>query len=326
MKIKNTIQIIKSNIILIVGILGAIASIVGFMVALSEISSIGKILNSSIAGLFAAFLGMAVSYIILYFIKSRKKGKIFVSYSLNDKKIVDKLIKILIVEKYDISTDKEEILVGEELNDGIVRAIKDSDFVMMIISKSSLNSNWFFREIRLASEIKKIIIPVRIEQIDLPINLEGVMIADLYEDFEIGARQLMKSLNKIAAKKKYPSKKNEIQKRIGVEFLESQKRKMMEIVTYLEKRYNLPSEKIGEYHKLIHDSSSISGLYYNVGLVSGSTASASGVPQNEIDEYFKSDVNPDLQKCPYCNEALTENDIDFCSKCGKRFIDFPPTT
>ncbi|MBQ9556038.1 MAG: TIR domain-containing protein [Muribaculaceae bacterium] len=92
------------------------------------------------------------------------KGRIFISYSRNDKDIVLPLIKeiddLLNTECW---IDLNDISIGSFFDDDIRQAIEDCEMVLFMLSDNSINSDWTRKEIIYAQNEKKRIIPIVID-------------------------------------------------------------------------------------------------------------------------------------------------------------------
>lgn len=86
-----------------------------------------------------------------------KKYKMFLCHSSDDKSFADRLAKDLQRSKIPVWFDKWNIKVGDSIVDGIDKGIKESDYLGIVISSSSLNSGWVKKELNAAivEELKK---------------------------------------------------------------------------------------------------------------------------------------------------------------------------
>jgi len=91
------------------------------------------------------------------------KHDIFISYSRRDKAKVDKVIEILVNNGYSVWIDVEGIESGEAFRQNIVEAIENSSIVIFFSSKASNKSKWTTKEISLAVEFTKYIIPIKFD-------------------------------------------------------------------------------------------------------------------------------------------------------------------
>ncbi len=81
-------------------------------------------------------------------------GGIFISYSHDDAKFVDKLYDRLMAEGANVWLDRHDAVAGR-LQDQVDRAIRLNDIVVLVLSKSSVNSDWVKHELKVARRKEK---------------------------------------------------------------------------------------------------------------------------------------------------------------------------
>lgn len=123
----------------------------------------------------------------------------FLCYSSLDKQIVMKVKTAL--DKRGIFTwfDEFQVGVGESIRREIEKGIKSSNFLILFMSKSAFKSEWVNREFDAAftEEIESkntTIIPILIEDCEIPITLKSRRYIDLRQDHEKGISALIDSL------------------------------------------------------------------------------------------------------------------------------------
>jgi len=111
------------------------------------------------------------------------KKSIFISHSSKDKEFVRMLN--LHLSEYGVLTwlDENELALGDFLTKKISRAIEDADYLGIVLSSNSINSDWVKMELETAlhKEIikhKKIVIPILLEKIELPDSIRDRIYAD----------------------------------------------------------------------------------------------------------------------------------------------------
>lgn len=67
---------------------------------------------------------------------------VFITHSHQDKPFVRKLASDLLANGIQVWVDEAEIKVGDSLIQKISNAITESDFVIAVLSKSSVESHW----------------------------------------------------------------------------------------------------------------------------------------------------------------------------------------
>ena len=97
---------------------------------------------------------------------------IFISYSREDEKHAMHLLALLRREGYSVWIDQEAIAGASIWSDEIVQNIKTSEIFIALLSESSAASPNVAKEIALAAEHGKIILPIEIGSVELPGRLE----------------------------------------------------------------------------------------------------------------------------------------------------------
>ena len=127
---------------------------------------------------------------------------VFISYSSLDSEFADKLAINLVKNRINVWLDKWAMQVGDSLLDKIQSALTDSSFLLVILSKNSVKSEWCRKEINSAlmrelDEKKVVIIPILLEECEVPLFLKEKLYADFTKDFEKGFENLMRPLAKL---------------------------------------------------------------------------------------------------------------------------------
>lgn len=110
-------------------------------------------------------------------------AEIFLSHSSLDKPFARRLGNDLQKNKLKVWIDEAEINVGDSLIDKISNGIINCDFLIVLLSKSSVNSEWVKRELNIAltREIngkKIVVLPCLIDNCEIPIFLSDRKYAD----------------------------------------------------------------------------------------------------------------------------------------------------
>jgi TolB-like protein/Flp pilus assembly protein TadD len=93
---------------------------------------------------------------------------IFISYSRKDKESADELAELLASAGLSVWIDRQGIVGAEKWATEIVEGIKGCSTFILLISNTAVQSENVLRELSLASETRKRILPVEIERIELP--------------------------------------------------------------------------------------------------------------------------------------------------------------
>jgi tetratricopeptide (TPR) repeat protein len=134
--------------------------------------------------------------------ESKTISQIFISYSHRDKEFVNRLASDLEKAKTSVWLDEKKIKVGDSISEKIEDGISKCDFFCLVISKHSVNSNWVEREYRtalnmqLSSNTTPKILPLLIEDVELPVLLKDIKYADFSRGYNSGLLELLHALKK----------------------------------------------------------------------------------------------------------------------------------
>jgi hypothetical protein len=125
--------------------------------------------------------------------------KIFISHSSSDNLFVEKLAKDLSNTGIDVWLDKWEMKVGDSLIKKISEGLSESDYLIVILSKNSVLSEWVSKELNysLLEEInnRKIkVLPALMEKCDIPVFLSEKFYADFRNDYMSGFNSLLEAI------------------------------------------------------------------------------------------------------------------------------------
>ncbi len=127
---------------------------------------------------------------------------VFISYSHKDSSIVTKIAAHLVKHKANIWIDTWELNVGDSLIARIQEAIQESSALLVMLSKASVQSEWCKKEtgaalMRELSEKKVIVLPVLIEDCEVPLFLKDKMYADFRTDFDSGLAAVLDGIARV---------------------------------------------------------------------------------------------------------------------------------
>jgi len=132
--------------------------------------------------------------------------KVFVSYSHQDTIFVERLVADLTRNKINVWLDQWEIEVGESIIARIEEGISACDFLLVVLSKSSVDSSWVRVELdsMRMSEISArevTVLPVLIEDCTLPPLLRTKKYADFRGDYQRAYDQLERAIRSLMREK-----------------------------------------------------------------------------------------------------------------------------
>lgn len=128
---------------------------------------------------------------------------VFLSHSHQDKSFARKLARALRNHGHIVWIDEAEILVGDSLVRKIEEGLDKVDYVVAVLSAASVASEWVRKELdaAMSREIwskRVVVLPVLLEDVDLPLFLRGKRYADFREShrFDTGVADLLARLGK----------------------------------------------------------------------------------------------------------------------------------
>jgi hypothetical protein len=121
--------------------------------------------------------------------------RVFISYSVSDARTAGQLGKDLGTLGLSVWVDKQEIKVGDSIPYKISEGVRTSDYVILLVSRKSLESRWVEREWLPAihREIENgqtTLLPVILEDCDLPTILSDKRYADFRDGYVAGLSDL----------------------------------------------------------------------------------------------------------------------------------------
>lgn len=131
-------------------------------------------------------------------------GDIFISYSSKDKDFVRRLAGEIEAQGYSIWLDEKKLIAGDSLPRAIGKAIHKSKVSIIVLSRNSISSNWVQYEISQATSRmvkgQMRLIPVLIEDIELPPEIGDLVYVDFRESSKSGLRKVLNALDYEASK------------------------------------------------------------------------------------------------------------------------------
>lgn len=120
---------------------------------------------------------------------------IFFSYSRDDSEFVLTLAKNLRQSGANIWLDQLDIKPGTRWDKSIETALKNSNTLLVILSKKSVESTNVMDEVSFALEENKTVVPVLLEECDIPFRLRRLQFADFSKDQSKGLKTLADALH-----------------------------------------------------------------------------------------------------------------------------------
>ncbi|HLO16805.1 MAG TPA: tetratricopeptide repeat protein [Anaerolineales bacterium] len=110
--------------------------------------------------------------------------KLFVSYAHADSEIVIQVSEVLRGAGHDVWIDTRGIQGGTLWGSEIAQAITNCEVLLLFISSKSMASDFVRREVDIAFDEKKKILPVRIEKVEIPVQLDYQLAGIQYVDYQ----------------------------------------------------------------------------------------------------------------------------------------------
>ena len=128
---------------------------------------------------------------------------IFISYSHADKAVVNNLAAHMVKRNAQVWVDTWELNVGDSIIQRVQEAITSSDALLVILSKASVESEWCKKElasglIRELDEKRVVVLPVLVEDCEIPLFLRDKMYADIRDDFDVGLSSIMDAVARVS--------------------------------------------------------------------------------------------------------------------------------
>ncbi|WDE02475.1 toll/interleukin-1 receptor domain-containing protein [Thalassomonas actiniarum] len=142
-------------------------------------------------------------------------SNIFISHSSKDKPFVKKLASALLSEGFPVWLDSWKLEVGDSLIDKVYDGIEASSLVLLVVSKSAVESGWVNREINAAlvkeeTIGRKFLIPLRVDSCEFPLKIADRLYEDFSSSFSAPFSRLVELLDKYGGRDIQPSKEREL--------------------------------------------------------------------------------------------------------------------
>ncbi len=128
---------------------------------------------------------------------------VFISYSHHDRKFVERLAKRLKKLEFDVWWDQWEIKVGDSIIQKVADGIKNSAFLVVVLSRNSVKSSWVQKELNTAlgqqlAEKSITVLPILIDKFkpdQIPPLLSDIKRADFTTSYVKGFAEVIKALS-----------------------------------------------------------------------------------------------------------------------------------
>ena len=129
-----------------------------------------------------------------------KPYDVFISYASQDQPIAKRLATDLSERGYIVWFDTWELLPGHHIFDEVYKGITNAQFIAVLLSQESCESQWFQKELTaaLVSEIEArhtTVLPLKISDCQIPPPLADRRVADLSGSWEEGLREVTAAMD-----------------------------------------------------------------------------------------------------------------------------------
>jgi TIR domain len=127
---------------------------------------------------------------------------VFISYSHANAEFAEKLAFQLVNARAQVWIDRWELNVGDSLLRRIEEAVTGASALVVVLSQSSVSSEWCRKEltaglVRELEEKRVVVMPVLLENCDVPLFLRDKKYADFRTDFDSGLSDLLKGVSRV---------------------------------------------------------------------------------------------------------------------------------
>jgi len=128
-------------------------------------------------------------------IEQHSGNPIFFSYSRSDSDFALKLANDIQHSGQKIWIDKSDIKPGQHWHREIQKALKNARSILVILSRSSVDSENVLNEIYYAIDMRKNIIPIKINECEMPYGLHRLHYIDFRGNYNESLNQLLDTLS-----------------------------------------------------------------------------------------------------------------------------------
>jgi hypothetical protein len=133
-----------------------------------------------------------------------EQPRVFISHSSQDKRFVRRLVGALESHHVGVWFDEKTLGVGDSIVEGINTGLSEADYLLVVLSVHSVESNWVKNELNAAlmeeaSSRAIAVLPVVIDNCEIPPLLKDRKFADFRCDFAAGLQSLLRVFNQESA-------------------------------------------------------------------------------------------------------------------------------
>jgi TIR domain len=127
-------------------------------------------------------------------------GKLFISYAHENAEFVVQLATALHASGQEVFWDRWELSAGDSLIERLLEeGLKEAAWVAAVVSRASIESRWVREELSIATvrrlDGKVRVIPIVIEDVEVPLALSALVRVDMRKGFDLGVRDILNAIN-----------------------------------------------------------------------------------------------------------------------------------
>ena len=124
---------------------------------------------------------------------------VFISYAHEDEELARKIAYDLDQRGIKVWIDFREIKIGDSLTAKISEGIRQADYVLVLLTKSSVESTWVTREVQAAfqkdsASAERVLIPAVYGDVQLPPFLQDLRYADFSASYDNALNEIIRSI------------------------------------------------------------------------------------------------------------------------------------
>jgi len=127
-----------------------------------------------------------------------KQKQVFISYTHKDGSIAQDIASIYASFGLKVWIDFSSLQPGEFISRRIEDGVSSSNYFTILISETSVRSKWVQAELAMAFDLSRdgrlVLLPAKIEDVDMPLELRGLMYLDFSKSFDEGKSSLLEFL------------------------------------------------------------------------------------------------------------------------------------
>jgi hypothetical protein len=133
------------------------------------------------------------------YVKNLRQKRVFISYASEDRVSAKDIADVLKEKGLDVWYDEWELMVGDSIVERINQGIRESKYMIVVLSKNSVEKPWCKIEVNNALNRNLtgkgiLVLPALLDNCDIPPLLNDIKYADFRVSFDKGIESLIKAI------------------------------------------------------------------------------------------------------------------------------------